>query len=67
MIKFILNNNNFHWIQILKIGIIFILIGMLILFFKDIIIVLLASLFILIGILIIFFSLKLWNEKDKRF
>ena len=60
MIKFILNNNNLNWLQIFKIGIIFILIGLLILLFKEIIIVILASIFILIGAMILYFAFKLW-------
>ena len=62
MIKFILNNNNFNWLQIFKIGVIFILIGLLILLFKEMIIIILASLFILIGIIILYFAFKLWNN-----
>ena len=64
MIKFILNNNNFNWAQILKIGIVFILIGLLILLFKEIIIVILASIFILIGLIISYFALKLWYSTN---
>ena len=56
MIKFILNNNNSHWTQLLKVGVIFILIGLLILLFEKVIIVLLASIFILIGVIILYFA-----------
>tara|TARA_Y100001960_G_C14439497_1_gene711773 strand:+ start:121 stop:324 length:204 start_codon:yes stop_codon:yes gene_type:complete len=64
MIKFILNNNNLNWLQIFKIGIIFILIGLLILLFKEVIIIILASIFILIGLAILYFALKLWHNKN---
>tara|TARA_Y100001970_G_C14126837_1_gene799411 strand:- start:250 stop:441 length:192 start_codon:yes stop_codon:yes gene_type:complete len=63
MIKFVLNNNNFDWLQILKFGVIFILIGLLILLFGQAVIVILASLFILIGIIIIFAAFKIWNRR----
>ena len=65
MIKFILNNNNLNWIQIFKIGVIFILIGLLILLLKEIIIITLASIFILIGLAILYFALKLWKNNNK--
>ncbi len=58
MIKFILNNNNSHWTQLLKVGVMFILIGLLILLFEKVIIVLLASIFILIGVILSFFAFK---------
>tara|TARA_Y100001968_G_scaffold331454_1_gene386188 strand:+ start:1464 stop:1670 length:207 start_codon:yes stop_codon:yes gene_type:complete len=61
MIKFILNNNGLHWLQAIKIGIVFILIGLLILIFKEIIITLLASVFILIGALIFYYAFKIWR------
>ncbi|MAX10587.1 MAG: hypothetical protein CMG13_07055 [Candidatus Marinimicrobia bacterium] len=64
MIKFILNNNNLNWLQICKIGIIFILIGLLILLFKEFIIIVLASIFILIGFAILYFAFKLWHQKN---
>ena len=62
MINFNLNNNQIHWLQVIKIGIVFILIGLLILLFKEIIIVLLASIFILIGALMFYFAFNLWNQ-----
>ena len=58
MIKFILNNNNSHWTQLLKVGVMFILIGLLILLFEKVIIVLLASIFILIGVILSYFAFK---------
>ena len=58
MIKFILNNNNSHWTQLLKVGVLFILIGLLILLFEKVIIVLLASIFILIGVILSYFAFK---------
>ena len=63
MIKFVLNNNNFDWIQILKFGDIFILIGLLILLFGQAVIVILASIFIVIGLAIIILAFKLWSNK----
>tara|TARA_B110000116_G_C16713572_1_gene525700 strand:+ start:298 stop:489 length:192 start_codon:yes stop_codon:yes gene_type:complete len=63
MIKFILNNNNFDWLQILKIGITFILIGLLILLFREAVIGILAFFFILAGALIIFFAFKIWSNR----
>ncbi len=63
MIKFVLNNNNFDWLQILKFGIIFILIGLLILLFGEAVIFILASLFIIVGALIIFFAFKIWSKR----
>ena len=56
MFKFIFNKDNVHWLQIIKVGIIFILIGLLILLLKEIIITILASIFILIGIIMIYFA-----------
>ena len=64
MIKFILNNNNLNWLQIFKIGIVFILIGLLILLFEKVIIIILASIFILIGIAILYFAFKLWSNTN---
>jgi|TARA_Y100000996_G_scaffold413499_1_gene401881 uncharacterized membrane protein HdeD (DUF308 family) len=63
MIKFVLNNNNFDWLQILKFGVISILIGLLILLFGQAVIVLLASIFIVIGVAIILLAFKLWSKK----
>lgn len=63
MIKFVLNNNNFDWLQILKFGIIFILIGLLILLFGEAVIFILASLFIIVGALLIFFAFKIWSKR----
>ena len=63
MIKFVLNNNNFDWLQILKFGVISILIGLLILLFGQAVIVLLASIFIVIGVAIILLAFKLWSDK----
>ena len=63
MIKFVLNNNNFDWLQILKFGVIFILIGLLILLFGQAVIVILASIFLVIGVIIILLAFKLWSDK----
>tara|TARA_B100000401_G_scaffold314076_1_gene216783 strand:+ start:1368 stop:1559 length:192 start_codon:yes stop_codon:yes gene_type:complete len=63
MIKFVLNNNNFDWLQILKFGVISILIGLLILLFGQAVIVILASIFIVIGLAIIILAFKLWSNK----
>ena len=45
-----------------KIGIIFLLIGMLILIFKELIIVLIASVFIVIGIFMFYLAFSIWNR-----
>ena len=63
MIKFILNNNGLHWLSLIKAGIIFILIGLLILLFKEFVVVLIASIFMLIGALMFYLAFTLWNQK----
>ena len=62
MINLILNSNQIHWLQLVKIGIIFLLIGMLILIFKELIIVLIASVFIVIGIFMFYLAFSIWNR-----
>ena len=62
MINLILNSNQIHWVQLVKIGIIFLLIGMLILIFKELIIVLIASVFIVIGIFMFYLAFSIWNR-----
>ena len=63
MVKFILNNSNFNWLQIMKFGLILILIGLIILLLGEAIVILLASIFIFLGILILIFSFNLWLNK----
>ena len=62
MINLILNSNQIHWVQLVKIGIIFLLIGMLILIFKELIIVLIASVFIVIAIYMFYLAFSIWNR-----
>ncbi len=63
MIKFVLNNNGTHWLPLVKIGVVFMLIGFLILLFKEFIIIILASIFILIGALMFYLAFNVWNKR----
>ena len=55
------------WIQLLSVGIIFILTGLLIILVPEILIAFIASIFFLIGGMLTYFAIKLRKESKRSF